>query len=178
MLTLIIVVIFLGWSNKDLKEESIAHQQLSTFVKFFSKIVPTVESNEESRQLMRMTGQFNYLFQIHDSINDLFTVKKVMRENYIELKSDILLPVREISGLSLTMFDDVQDALEGEGQDDLARSSDALQASLDRTNRELLALMGDPTRRDVSALINFVTYSRRMGDKLLNFSKLEQKGNG
>lgn len=142
---------------------------------YFSKIVPATESDEDSRRLMRITGQYDYLFQIHDSINDLFMVKKVMNDNYIELKSDILLPVREISGQSLAMFDETCDLLAGRPDSGLMHSSAELQASLDKTHRELLALMGDPARRDVGAMANFVTYSRRLRDKLLNVSSLEQQ---
>jgi phosphate:Na+ symporter len=142
---------------------------------YFSQIVPAAESDEDSTRLIRITGQFDYLFQIHDSINDLFMVKKVLNENFIELRSDILLSVREISGQTLAIFDDTCRLLEDPADTDLKHSSEELQVSLDRTNREMLVLMRDPARRDVGALTNFVTYSRRLRDKLLNFSKQERK---
>ena len=48
---------------------------------------------------------------------------------------------------------------------------------LDKANRDLLALSGDPYRKDAGALGNFVTYSRRLRDKLLNFAMTEKPGN-
>jgi phosphate:Na+ symporter len=47
-----------------------------------------------------------------------------------------------------------------------------LQALLDDANRKLLPLLARPDRRDAGALSNFVTYSRRLNDKLLSFARL------
>ena len=68
------------------------------FLGYFSRIVQSVEGEDDFRQFIKLTSQYDYLFQIHDSIDDLFTAKKVMNDNYIELKSDILRLVRELSG--------------------------------------------------------------------------------
>jgi phosphate:Na+ symporter len=46
-----------------------------------------------------------------------------------------------------------------------------MQEGLNKANRELLAMMADSERRDAGALINFVTYSQRLKDKLVNFHK-------
>jgi phosphate:Na+ symporter len=47
-----------------------------------------------------------------------------------------------------------------------------LQVLLNDANRDLLTLLADPERRDAGALSNFVTYSRRLKDKLVNFAAL------
>ena len=39
----------------------------------------------------------------------------------------------------------------------------------------MLRLMGDPGREDVGALSQFVTYSRRLRDKLLRFAKIASR---
>ena len=47
-----------------------------------------------------------------------------------------------------------------------------LRNCLEQANRELLPLLVHPDRRDAGALSNFITYSRRLLDKLVNFSRL------
>ena len=106
--------------------------------------------------------------------DDLFTAKKVMNENYIELKSDILRLVRELSGQTLDLFDETRSLLAGDSGIDISQQSDELRELLDKANRDLLALSGDPNRKDAGALGNFVTYSRRLRDKLLNFALIER----
>ena len=44
---------------------------------------------------------------------------------------------------------------------------------LDEINRDLLSLLADPDRSDAGTLSNFVTYSRRLQDKLVNFAALQ-----
>lgn len=43
---------------------------------------------------------------------------------------------------------------------------------LSKANRRLLALLANPDRRDAGSLANFNTYSRRLRDKLTNYSAL------
>ncbi len=143
------------------------------FLGYFARAVAAIDSEEETAELIRLTSQYDYLFQISDSIDDLFTVKRVLNDNYIELKSDILLPVRELSGHSIALFDDVRETLSGNSSMDLEPNSEALRVALNQTHRKFLALTGDPGRRDAAALSNFVTYSRRLRDKLLYFAALE-----
>lgn len=144
------------------------------FLGYFSRIVQSVKAEEEFRQFIKLTNQYDYLFQIHDSIDDLFTAKKVMNENYIELKSDILRLVRELSGQTLDLFDETRSLLAGDSGIDVSQQSNELRELLDKANRDLLALSGDPNRKDAGALSNFVTYSRRLRDKLLNFALIER----
>jgi hypothetical protein len=54
-------------------------------------------------------------------------------------------------------------------------SAEDLSDILDNVNRGVLALTGDPDRRDAGALVNFVTYHRRLKDKLVNLSQLQDE---
>ncbi len=148
------------------------------YVGYFSRAVAAVTDERESRQLLALITRYDYLFQIHDSIDDLFNTKRMMSKHYIELKSDVMLMVRELSSSTLALFDDIHSALEGGGTiavDDRARS---LQSALEEANRDLLPLLTLPDRRDAGALSNFVTYSRRLQDKLASFARLSLAPNG
>jgi phosphate:Na+ symporter len=142
------------------------------YMGYFSKTVATVTDESESRQLLGLIAQFDYLFQIHDSIDDLFNAKLTMNKQYIELKSDILLMVRELSSQTLVLFDDINKQLVEGRALNITEKSRELQATLNKINRELLSLLAHPDRRDAGALSNFITYSRRLTDKLLNFVAL------
>ncbi len=139
---------------------------------YFSEVVSLIKQEEDSRQLMKLINQFDYLFQIHDSINDLFAAKRVMKEQYIELKSDVLLIVRSLSSQTLQFFDEIANELKQQGPMNVRSEARDLQHHIDNANRDLLLLLIDPKREDAGALTNFVTYSQRMKDKLLNFASL------
>ncbi|MDX1733608.1 MAG: Na/Pi symporter [Halioglobus sp.] len=142
------------------------------YIAYFSKAVASVADETQSRQLLLLITRYDYLFQVHDSINDLFNTRRIMSKHYIELKSDVLLMVRELSSQTLSLFDDIRRAMEQGETPDTTEASAELRADLARINRELLPLLAHPDRRDAGALSNFVTYSRRLGDKLVNFATL------
>jgi phosphate:Na+ symporter len=50
-----------------------------------------------------------------------------------------------------------------------------MQDRLDETSKDLLKLLADPDRRDAGAMTNFITYSQRLKDKLVNYAKLYAK---
>ena len=141
------------------------------YIRYFSQIVATVKKEDESSELIDMIGQFDYLFQIEDSIEDLFNTKKVMIEAYIDPHADILFLVRTLSMETLGLFEDIHRGLESPGETSIKQRSRDVQESLSKANRELLTLMADNERRDAGALINFITYSQRLKDKLVNFHK-------
>ncbi len=145
------------------------------FLGYFSRIVAKVNEKSESRQLIGIVNQFDYLFQIHDSINDLFDVKRSMNENYVELQSDILLLVRAMSSETLGLFNDIHKSIVANEPIDIRLRAQELQAEFDEVNKELLRLMADPLRRDAGALTNFITYSQRLKDKLVNFCEVRAK---
>ena len=142
------------------------------YISFFSRAVLHVTDENESRQLLRLITQYDYLFQVHDSICDLFNVKKAMNREYVELGSDVLLLLRELSSDTLAMFDGINKALSKGLPAEIAEDARVLRHSLEKSNRALLSLLPQSDRRDVGALSNFVTYSRRLMDKLVNFSNL------
>lgn len=142
------------------------------YLGYFSKVVSKVSEEEESKQLIRIINQFDYLFQIHDSIIDLLSTKKIMLEHYIELKSDILIMIRELSSLTLNLFDNIHKALSQKVSINIKQPAKDLQGHLNQAHRDLLLLLADTNRKDAGALTNFVTYSQRLKDKLLNFSKI------
>lgn len=142
------------------------------YMHYFAKVVSSIKAENDSKQLIELINQFDYLFQIHDSITDLFASKRVMKEQYIELKTDVLLIVRELSSQTLGFFDDIQMALGGEFAVDLKKTAKALQHNIDSANRDLLTLLVDPSRVDAGALTNFITYSQRLKDKLTTFASL------
>ena len=138
---------------------------------YFSKVVANVNDETQSEQLISMINRYDYLFQIHDSITDLFEAKKLLNENYVELKSDMLLLIRELSSETLQLFSDILESVEDKPAVDLAQTSKGLQYRIDKANKKLLLLLADPSRQDVGALANFITYSQRLKDKLINLAK-------
>jgi phosphate:Na+ symporter len=142
----------------------------------FSHVVGRVTDEAESAELLALITRYDYLFQIHDSIDDLFATKRSMNEHYIELESDVLLLVRDISSRTLALFEAVREALKGAADARVAEEARDLQVLLADVNRRLLRLLADVDRRDAGALSNFVTYSRRLGDKLVSFTRLTSSG--
>jgi phosphate:Na+ symporter len=142
------------------------------YMAFFSRAVVKVTDDSDSRELLELVTLYDYLFQIHDSIDDLFKSRRIMSKHYIELKSDVLLLVRELSSHTLVLFDEINRALREGSELDVSAEAKNLHKVLDNASRELLVLVADPNRRDAGALSHFVTYSRRLKDKLLNFAAL------
>ena len=140
-------------------------------ISYFSHAAAVVSDEQESRQLISLINQYDYLFQVHDSIIDLYETKKLMSDNYIEVRSDILLMIRELSGSTLHLFNAVNEHLQNPETDTIKPVAQDLQSEIGKVNKDLLRLLADPQRRDASALTNFVTYSQRLKDKLINFSR-------
>ncbi|WP_100655615.1 Na/Pi cotransporter family protein [Alteromonas flava] len=146
---------------------------------FFASAITLINQKTESRALLKLINQFDYLFQIHDSIKDLFETKRFINDSYIELKSDLLILTRGLSIQTLEYFAEIEtemhDKAIGSDQLVLKEKAKAMQQEINDANRALLLLMLDPDRKDAGALINFVTYSQRLKDKLTNFAHLNIK---
>jgi len=145
------------------------------YMGYFSKVVGQVHEEKDSREIIRIINQFDYLFQIHDSINDLFNTKKVMAEHFIELKSDILLLIRELSNQTLLLFDSLKIETASTEVNEIQQTAREMQTHLDKVNKDLLSLLAEPARRDAGAMTNFVTYSQRLKDKLVNYATIKTK---
>jgi phosphate:Na+ symporter len=142
------------------------------YLTYFSQVVANVKDASQSERLLAMTTRFDYLFQIEDSIEDLFGLKRTLEGQYIEIRSDVLLMVRELSSETLGLFDDIYKGLAAGRTVALDKRSRSLRASMEHIQRDLLVLLAHPDRTDAGALSNFVTFSRRLADKLLNFARL------
>ena len=114
------------------------------YVDYFSKSVTSVSHERESRELLRLHTQFDYLFQIYDSIEDIFKTKKTMSEHYVELESDVLLMVRKLSSHTLDLFDDIRKPLAEGDQLDIAARAEELQEILGRGQPGSTAVVGAP----------------------------------
>ena len=137
----------------------------------FSQFMANTSDEEQSRELLDLVTRYDYLYQVNDSVEDLYNTKVTMDQQYIELHSDVLLLVREISSQTLALFECIHRALAAGEKPEVHDRSTELRSTIDAVNGELLRLMTDPERRDVGALSHFVTYSRRLRDKLLRFAK-------
>lgn len=142
------------------------------YLNYFSQVVANVKDASQSERLLAMTTRFDYLFQVEDSIEDLFSLKRTLEGQYIEIRSDVLLMVRELSSETLGLFDDIYKGMAAGQTVSLDKRSRSLRASMEHIQRDLLVLLAHPDRTDAGALSNFVTFSRRLADKLLNFARL------
>lgn len=145
------------------------------YMGYFSRVVGQINDEKESRELIRIINQFDYLFQIHDSINDLFNTKKVMSEHYIELKSDILMLIRTLSSQTLELFDQLKSDISSAETSEMQQVAQEMQTHLDAASKDLLALLAQPARRDAGAMTNFITYSQRLKDKLINYANIKTR---
>ena len=83
--------------------------------------------------------------------------------------------IREISSNTLALFDAIGRVLDGQQEIDFRPDAVNLQRLLNRASQVMLALARDPDRRDAGALGNFVTYSRRLKDKLVNLTVIDME---
>ena len=169
------VTLSLETNYKTIYEAAVKRIEYFEFLKqeylgYFSKAVSQVTDEVQSRELIALINRFDYLFQIHDSIVDLFETKRIINTQYLELKSDILMLIRDISTDTLSLFNTILGHHEHPDNLQVTRAIKELQTQIDIANRRLLSLLADPTRRDAGALTNYITYSQRLKDKLLNFS--------
>ena len=100
-------------------------------------------------------------------------IRRELNENFIELKSDILLLIRELAGQTLALFDEIHKSIIGDSETNISATARDLQRLLDRVNRDMLKMLAQEGRRDAGSLTNFVTYSIRLKDKLVNFAHIE-----
>lgn len=142
------------------------------YLRYFSLVVTQVHDASQSRQLLKLINQFDYLFQIHDSIEDLYQTRNVMAEHYIEPHSDILLLTRGISNRTLTLFDELLASPSTQDRPAVLDATEEMQEHLNEAQKKLLYLLTDPSRLDAGAMTNFITYSQRLLDKLVNYSKI------
>ncbi|MFC3095724.1 Na/Pi cotransporter family protein [Alteromonas sediminis] len=145
------------------------------YVSYFTTVVSKVNEEEQSKVVIDRINRYDYLFQIHDSIADLFACKRIIDSQFIELRSDIVVLIRELSNDTLSLFALIREHHDESKSSDIDKAAKELQRNLNQAQRKLLLLLADTNRKDAGALTNFVTYSQRLKDKLLNFHKISSK---
>lgn len=141
------------------------------YTKYFSQIGNNITDEAQSQELIKSINQFDYLFQIHDSIYDLYDTKNTMDENFIELKSDVLIMLRALSSNTLNLFRHIDKSRFNDKDAKVAQASRELQEKINCIHRDLLGLLTIPNRKDTGMLTKFMTYSQRLKDKLVNYQK-------
>lgn len=160
-------------ADKRLEYVDYLHSQ---FMRIFARLAALQNSERTSKELLTLFTVYDYLFQIHDSTRDILKAKKNLDEEYIEIQSDLLLQLRELSSGTLSLFSAViKDTQQGSDSHFIKKEAKDLQEILNTVNAELLRSMSQPHRKDAGALIHIITYSQRLRDKLLNFARLNRE---
>ncbi len=137
---------------------------------FFSQSIGKSTQSDQINRLVGIMKGYEYIFQIHDSVKDIAKIKEAVDENYLDLKSDVLIVVRELSSATLSFFESADAKPSKEG---FKAESHKFQAELDGFNTKLLKMMAQPDRNDVGIILQLATYSQRLKDKLVNYYKLD-----
>ncbi|WP_412463263.1 Na/Pi cotransporter family protein [Halobacteriovorax sp. RT-2-6] len=139
---------------------------------FFSKFISKCNNEDEIDRIVNVMAMYEYIFQMHDSVKDIAGVKESMDNNYIELKSDVLMIVREIASTTLSVFENITS--EDQKDKDLKKISQEFQRDLEGFGKKVFILMAKPERNDAGAIMHLLTYSQRLKDKLMNFHHLKE----
>ncbi len=148
----------------------------SELLGFFSSFIGSCSVESEVSSLVRIMSRYEYLFQIHDSVRDITSIKDTLDENYIELKSDILLIVREISSETLSLFEEIsKEEHESIEKSEMKKKFSDFQVDLIKHNKSILKIMSMPDREDAGAALHLITYSQRLKDKLVHYKSLTEE---
>ena len=142
------------------------------FLDFFSSVL--MKSDEgRSQEMFKMIRRYEYIFQIHDSLKDLTKIRRKMDKRCIEIKEDLMLMIRELSGETLTFFNKVSRAIVSEKDGvSMNRQARILRERIDTFNGDVLKLISQPGRKDAEVILRLMSYSRRLQDKLISYYKL------
>lgn len=144
------------------------------FTRFFSELINFTDDQEESQKILIFINEYEYLYQVHDSLKDILEIKTNMDEMYIELHTDMILHYREISSRTLNVFNLLVKKLQREPveDNDLKDEFHELQKELNEFSRALFKIMPDTNRNDTGNNMHFMTYSQRLKDKLNSLFEL------
>lgn len=176
-----LVTLSIETNYKSVYEASKKRIEYLDFVKnetqrHFALLISKTNDEAKLKKIIQIISFYEYIFQIHDSIKDLIRTKDAMSDAYIELKSDLLLVIRELSGRVLSFFDDIAEGVNGEGNiAAIKEKAEDLQQEIENFNKDMLKLMTEPDRKDVSFILHILTYSQRLKDKLLNYHSLRKR---
>lgn len=145
----------------------------SDLLTYFSNFISSCHNEEHVEKMVHIMSLYEYIFQIHDSVIDLTEIKESMDNNYTELKSDILVLVRELTSSTLSFFESMAvHEKEHINKHELHELSHRFQKELVSFNKKILKLMAMPERKDAAIILHIVTISQRLKDKLVNYHNL------
>lgn len=132
-----------------------------------------INDDEGIQKYIDTITRFEYLFQIHDSVESHLEIKESLEASYIELSGDMLMYLRELTSNFLLFFEKTQENLQTKKdkslmKDDLAQ----LQIHLNTFHKNILKIMIQENRNDAAILFNIVTASQRLKDKIYTYFKL------
>jgi len=140
---------------------------------FFANIISNTNEDNQIKRYLSLINRYEYLYQLHDSVKDLTTIKEAIDKNYIEIGSDLLLLIRELTGETLSLFTYIWEEFNNPtSKEDLKVHAQELQEEINKFNRSILKLMAQHERPDIGAVFHLVTYSQRLKDKLVNYHKI------
>lgn len=145
-----------------------------SFSRFFAKLINWIDDSEQSQAILVYINEYEYLYQVHDSLRDILEIKENMDEMYIELHTDMILHYRAISSRTLNIFDLLHKKLLHQNGDDnlIIDEFNELQQELNEFSKGLFKVMPDTNRTDTGNNMHFMTYSQRLKDKLHNLFEL------
>ena len=143
------------------------------FLDFFSNVLMGRLDEQQSKEIFHIIRRYEYIFQIHDSLKDLTKIKRKMEKRYIEPKDDVLSMIRELSGETLTFFNEVSRSIVREENNvSMKQQARILRERIDTFNADILKLISQPGRKDAEVILRLMSYSRRLQDKLIRYYKL------
>lgn len=151
----------------------------SEFVLYFSEILNHFKDQEQIHLILGYIDQYEYLYQIQDSLNDILRVKEHMNTMYIKLESDMVLNLRKLSTETLSVFNTLESLISSDNLEttSLKELLNQLQTDLTNLNGNIFQAISDEKRKDTAIMLHFLTYSQRLKDKLSNLSKRILKNN-
>lgn len=142
-------------------------------VGYLSDLIGNESSDTQLKKYINLMNRFEYLYQLHDSTLDLVDLKEMMDHNYIEIRSDLLMYLRELTSHFVTFFEETQNAMEGSiSKDEYSQRRKSMQDEIDLFHQNLLKIMTQNDRKDTGAIFHLVSYSQRLKDKLVSYQKM------
>lgn len=174
-----LITLSMETNNKSIFQSTKNRIEYMSFVKgeytrYFSKLVMKLEEKKKIERAIELINQFEYLFQIHDSIKEMVAVKESFDTGYVEVKADLLLKIRELSGHMVTFFDEIKKDLQrGKDKTIIKTEASKVQNGLNDFNRTVLLILSKTERDDAGLMLHFLTHSQRLKDKLYTFYVLK-----
>ncbi len=142
------------------------------YVAFFARLSTKVHGSKDSKDLMRLINRFDYILKIEEAIIDIHRAKKGITQHYIDLQTDILLLIRNLSTATMAYFEAIHRSLDGEDVDIKAAAKE-MQSHISKGYKQLLRAIANPGRKDAGALTGLVTYTQALKDQMSLLAKVK-----